>query len=214
MTRLIDFSVLLLLAIGVSGGASSSSTEGWIPLFDGKSLEGWRASENQQTFSVRDGMIVVDGARSHLFYVGTVEGHNFKNFEFQAEVLTKPGANSGIYFHTEYQEEGWPAVGYEVQVNNTHSDPRKTGGLYGVQDVFEAPAGDDEWFTVWFRVDGKRVVVKVDGKQLVDYVEPENPERPSGMAQRLLSSGTFALQGHDPDSVIYYRNIMVRPLPE
>lgn len=214
MTRFIDFLVLLLLVLGVSGGAASKSTEGWIPLFDGKSLEGWKASENASTFSVRDGTIVVDGPRSHLFYVGPVEGHDFKNFEFQAEVLTKPGANSGIYFHTRYQEEGWPAVGYEVQVNNTHSDPRKTGGLYAIQDVYEAPARDDEWFAIYFRVQGKRVIVKVDGKQLVDYVEPENPERPESMTQRLLSSGTFALQGHDPESVIHYRNIMVRPLTE
>lgn len=214
MTRLLCSLISLLLVLGLTGGTFASSTEGWIALFDGRSLDGWKAGENTDTFSLRDGMIVVDGPRSHLYYVGPVQNHDFKNFELKAEVMTKPGANSGIYFHTRYQEEGWPAVGYEVQVNNTHRDSRKTGGLYAIQDVYEAPAEDDEWFTLYFRVEGKRVIVKVNDRQLVDYVEPENPERPRGMEQRLLSSGTFALQGHDPQSVIYYRNIMVRPLPD
>ncbi|MHC4632579.1 MAG: 3-keto-disaccharide hydrolase, partial [Planctomycetota bacterium] len=96
----------------------------WYSLFDGKSLNGWRAGENKGTFTVREGMIVVDGPRSHLFYVGPIENANFKNFEIKAEVMTKPSANSGIYFHTKYQETGWPDKGYEVQVNNTHSDWR------------------------------------------------------------------------------------------
>ncbi len=214
MTRSLLSLACVLLFLAFTSQPLASPEEGWIPLFDGQSLDGWKAGENPDTFSVRDGIIVVDGPRSHLFYVGPVKNHDFKNFEFKADVLTKPGANSGVYFHTRYQEEGWPAVGYEVQVNNTHRDPRKTGGLYAIDDVYEAPAKDDEWFTLYFRVEGKRVVVKVDDKPLVDYVEPENPERPDNMAQRLLSSGTFALQGHDPQSVIYFRNIMVRPLPD
>jgi hypothetical protein len=214
MTRSVLSLVFVLSFAAITPISSASPGEGWISLFDGESLDGWKAGENASTFTVRDGMIVVDGPRSHLFYVGPVRNHDFKNFEFKADVMTKPGANSGIYFHTRYQEEGWPAVGYEVQVNNTHRDPRKTGGLYAVDDVLEAPAQDNEWFTLYFRVEGKRVVVKVDDKPLVDYTEPENPERPDNMAQRLISRGTFALQGHDPQSVIHYRNILVRPLPD
>ena len=184
----------------------------WISLFDGESLNGWRASENKETFSVKDGMIVVDGPRSHLFYVGDVEGHSFKNFEFKADVMTKPGANSGMYFHTEYQEEGWPSKGYEVQVNNSSGDWRRTSSLYAVEDVREAPAKDDEWFTQKIIVRDKRVVILVNGKVQVDYTEPEDPERPDNMSGRLIDKGTFALQGHDPESVIYYKNIMVRPI--
>ncbi|GAB4243552.1 MAG: DUF1080 domain-containing protein [Acidobacteriota bacterium] len=205
--------VLLAIVLGLAGGGRLLAQD-WISLFDGKSLDGWKAAENPGTFSVRDGMIVVNGPRAHLFYLGPVQNHDFNNFEFQAEVMTKPKANSGIYFHTQYQEEGWPAVGYEVQINNTHPDPRKTGSLYAIQDVHEAPARDNEWFTVRFRVQGKRVTVWVNDRQVVDYEEPPNPERPAGMERRLLSHGTFALQGHDPESVVYYRNIKVRPLPD
>jgi len=186
---------------------------GWKSLFDGKTLNGWKASENKESFSVKDSMIMANGPRSHLFYVGPLENAEFKNFELKADIMTKPGANSGIYFHTEYQETGWPNKGYEVQVNNTHSDWRKTGGLYAVEDVNESPAKNDEWFTEHIIVRDKHIIVKVNGKTTVDWTEPEGWEPPSGMSGRRISSGTFALQGHDPKSIVYYKNIMVRPLP-
>ena len=184
----------------------------WVSLFDGQSLDGWKASENKETFSIKDGMIMVDGPRSHLFYVGDVENHSFTNFEFKADVMTMPGANSGMYFHTEYQEDGWPAKGYEVQVNNTSGDPRRTSSLYAIEDVHEAPAKDNEWFTQHIIVKGRTITVMVDGQTMVEYTEPDNAERPDNMKGRLLSSGTFAFQGHDPESVVYYKNVMVKVL--
>jgi len=218
MVRTLTISVLcvLILVAGCqTGNTMSGKADGWISLFDGQTLTGWRASENKDTFSVRDGMIVVDGPRSHLFYTGPVMGADFKNFEFKADVLTKPKANSGIYFHTEYQETGWPDKGYEVQVNNSHSDWRRTAGLYAVDDVRQAPARDDQWFTMHIIVRGQRIVVKVDDQVIVDYTEPDGVSETGypNMPGRKLSSGTFALQGHDPDSVIYYKNIKVKPLP-
>jgi len=185
--------------------------DGWIELFDG-TLKNWKAGTNKDTFSVRDGMLIVDGPRSHLFYVGPVNNANFKNFELKVEVMTRNSANSGIYFHTEYQKDGWPAKGYEVQVNNSHSDWRKTGSLYAVQDVRESQK-DNEWFTEHIVVRGKHVVIKVNGKTTVDWTEPEDWKPPEGMPGRKISNGTFALQGHDPKSVIYYKNVMFKPLP-
>lgn len=201
---------LLALALPIM---AAESKDGWIPLFDGKSLEGWKANENPQTFSVQDGKLIVKGDRSHLFYVGPVQNANFKNFELKAEVMTKPNANSGIYFHTELQPTGWPAKGYEIQVNNTHKDPKKTAGVYGIKDNFEAPAKDGEWFTIYIKVDGKRIVTKVNDKLVSDYTEEESPTRSKEFAGRLLSSGTFAIQGHDPESEVHYRKIEVKPLP-
>src|SRR4051812_36361595 len=96
--------------------------EGWQLLFDGKSLDGWKASETPGSFTVQDGILVVFGKRSHLFYEGPVANHDFKNFELQVDIMTFPKANSGVYFHTEYQQTGFPAKGFEVQVNNSHTD--------------------------------------------------------------------------------------------
>ena len=189
-------------------GATQPDAKGWISLFDGKSLDGWKVGKNADSFKVRDGMIVVNGTVGHLFYMGDVQNHNFKNFALKADVMTFPKANSGIYFHTKYQESGFPKFGYESQVNNSHSDPKRTGGLYNVKDVYEAPAKDKVWYKQEIIVRGKHIVVKIDGKTVVDYTEPNDAD-----AIR-LPSGTFALQAHDPGSKVYFKNIMVKPLPE
>lgn len=188
---------------------SGDEQKDWISLFNGKNLDGWKVGENADAFKVQDGMIIVNGKVGHLFYMGDVKNHDFKDFEFKADVMTFPKANSGIYIHTKYQEKGFPKIGYEVQVNNSHTDPKRTGGLYGVQDVYQAPAKDGEWFTMHIVVKGKHITVSVDGKKLVDYTEPENVK-----GSRRLSSGTFALQAHDPGSKVYYKNIRVRPLSD
>lgn len=204
---------LLALTCVIGAQAAEQPGKQWQSLFDGKTLDGWRASEKPGSFSVRDGQIVVRGPRSHLYYVGEVQRHDLRDFELQLEVMTKPGANSGVYFHTAWQQDGWPSKGYEVQVNNSQSDPKRTGGLYGVQDNYQVPAKDDVWFTMRIRVEGNRVRTFVDGKQIVDYTQPEQLQRPQDMKGRVLSSGTFALQAHDPDSEVHYRNIKVRALP-
>lgn len=209
MKRLL-LSALLALPLMLS---AAEGKDGWISLFNGKDLDGWKANENPDTFKVVDGAIVVKGPRAHLFYAGPVEGAGFKNFEFKADIRTKTNANSGVYIHTEFLPTGWPSKGYEIQVNNTHRDPKKTAGLYGIKDNLETPAKDDEWFTMTIRVEGKRIVTQVNGKTIVDFTEESAPERKGQFTRRVLSSGTFALQGHDPGSEVRYKNIMVRPLP-
>lgn len=197
--------------ISLSAFAQQQS-DGWISLFDGTSLKNWEVGKNAGTFSVENGTIVANGDVAHLFYMGDVKDHNFKNFEFKADVMTTPGSNAGIYFHTGYQESGWPSKGYEVQVNNSHTDWRRTGSLYSIQDVKEVFVKDNVWYTEQIIVQGKRVIIKVNDKTVVDYTEPDNLQRPADMAGRAISSGTFALQGHDPKSKVYFKNIMVKPL--
>lgn len=204
---------MVLACAAKQATGDQASEEGWISLFDGKSLDGWKANENADTFKVEDGEIVVHGPRSHLFYVGSVQNHDFKDFDLKADVMTKAGSNSGIYFHTKYEDTGWPSQGFEVQVNNTHRDPKKTGGLYDILDNFEAPAKDDEWFTEEVIVRGKHVVIKVNGKTITDYTEPENYTPKPNHPGRKFDQGTFALQGHDPMSEVHYKNIRVKPLP-
>ena len=182
-------------------------------IFDGKSLDGWKASDAPGTFTVSDGELVVQGERSHLFYLGPVGNHDFKNFEVKAEVMAKAGANSGFYFHTAWQETGWPDAGFEVQVNNTHKDPKKTAGLYDLKDNLEAPAKDDEWFTLTIRVEGKHVITKVNDKVIIDYVESDDFQPSPKHPGRKIDHGTFAIQGHDPASEVHFKNIRVKPLP-
>ena len=205
--------LLLSLALLSLTSFAADSGDGWQVLFDGKSLDGWKANDAPGTFSVADGELIVHGPRSHLFYDGPVSNHDFKNFELKCEVMAKAGANSGVYFHTKWQEKGWPDAGFEVQVNNTHKDPKKTAGLYDVKDNFEAPAKDDEWFTMTIRVEGKHVITKVNDTVITDYVEPDDFQPSPKHIGRKIDRGTFAIQGHDPGSEVHFKNIWVKPLP-
>ncbi|MCA9118074.1 MAG: DUF1080 domain-containing protein [Planctomycetaceae bacterium] len=195
-----------VLAASVSQLPAEEATadeEGFISLFNGENLDGWKISENGK-WRVEDGKIVANGPRSHLF-----TEQEFKNFHFVAEVMTTPGSNSGIYFHTKYLDSGWPTHGHEAQVNVTHRDPVKTGSVYGVVKLYETPARDNEWWKQEVIVKGRNIVVKINGKVVVDYTEPEGIE-----GTRKLSSGSMGLQAHDPDSVVYYRNLKIRPLED
>lgn len=201
---------LLIFTLLSCAGTQKTSSNKWIALFDGKSLTNWKVGANAETFSADSGMIIVQGKTAHLFYDGKLMDHNFRNFEFKADVMTSPGANSGIYFHTVYQQNSWPVKGYEVQVNNSHTDWRRTGSLYGIQDVKEVYVKDNEWYTEYIKVEGKHVTIRINDKTVVDYIEPDNVTRKKGDEQRVISSGTFALQGHDPKSIVHYKNIMIR----
>jgi hypothetical protein len=213
---------LLAALVCCTVGAAATADEigeGWLPLFDGKSLQGWKASEQAETWRVEDGCLVASGDRSHLFYEGPVGNHDFQNFELIAEVRAEKACNSGIYFHTEYQESGWPEKGYEVQINNSYvgvgkyKELKRTGSLYAVRNIYRNAVPDGEWFAVRIRVAGRRICVWVNDDQTVDYLEPLAPVRPERLAKSVLSRGTFALQGHDPGSRVAFRKFAVRLLP-
>ncbi len=195
--------------------ASLADDGQWQSLFDGKSLDGWKAADHDECFKVQDGNLVAGGGpMAHLFYVGPISNHDFKNFELKIEVKTTPGSNGGIFFHTEPQS-GFLKKGYEAQIDNTHTDKRRTGSLLVIKDIMDtSPVKDDEWFEYHILVLGKRIVLKINGQTTVDYTEPENPERPKGRERRVLSHGQIALQAHDPNSTVYYRNIKVKVLPD
>jgi hypothetical protein len=197
---------LSLVALCCALPALAAEEDGWKSLFDGKSLDGWKINEHKEAWSVEDGAIKAAGDRSHLFYVG--DDKPFKNFHFECQVMTKKNSNAGIFFHTKFQNDGWPAQGYEAQVNNTfNKDPQKTGTLYNTVKVLEAPAKDDTWFKYEIIVKGKHVQVLIEGKKVVDYTEPDDKQ---GTVK--LSEGTFALQAHDPGSTVYFKDLKVKRL--
>ncbi|MFZ9687344.1 MAG: 3-keto-disaccharide hydrolase [Chitinophagaceae bacterium] len=210
--QLLILTTLFFLFSGFSISNSIKQKKRWISLFDGKSFNGWKTSENPETFSIEDGCIKVAGKRSHLYYDGPVLNHDFKNFEFKAQVMTKPGSNSGIYFHTIFQEKGFPDKGFEVQVNNSHTDWKRTGGLYDIKDTRDVFVSDDVWYTEYIKVEGNHVIVKINDKVVTDWIQPADFVPAKNHLNRIISSGTFALQGHDPKSIVYYKDIMVRPL--
>lgn len=209
------------LAAALAAPAVGAPAGGWVNLFDGHSLKGWREAENKGSWKVAGGALLADGPRSHLFYDGPVNGASFRNFELEAEVMTEPGANSGIYFHTAWQEKGWPLKGFEIQVNNTatgegtYRERKKSGSLYGVRNVYKQFLRNREWFTLRAEVRGKNIRIYLNGMMVVDYTEPTPVVFASeNERDRRLDRGTFALQCHDPGSKARYRAVRVRPLPD
>jgi hypothetical protein len=204
--------LLLSLAALSPSIFAADSEDGFVSLMDGQTFKDWKpATENPGTWKIEDGAFVARGPRCHLFYMG--DGPSFKNFELKVEVMTDPGANGGIYFHTRYQERNWPKAGFESQVNNTQSDWKKTGSVYDVASVGFAAAEDRKWWTQHIIVEGNTITVKIDDKTVVQYKEPPGAQ-PGSEFERKLGSGTFALQGHDPKSIVRYRNIRVKRLPD
>ncbi len=188
---------LLLLGLAFQAPSLRSEEEGWKRIFDGKTLKGWKASENPESWTVEDGAIVGRGQRSHLFYME----EECENCEFKATVKINKGGNSGMYFRAQFGP-GWPK-GYEAQVNNSSKDWRRTGSLYGIVDIKEQLIPDDTWWTQHIIADGNRIVIKVNDKVVVDYVDEQNRH----------TKGYLALQQHDPESVVHYKDIMMKKLP-
>jgi hypothetical protein len=202
--------LLSLVVASMSHAVLAQTEEGFVNLADGKTFNGWKpATEHTNTWTVEDGAFVAHGDRCHLFYVG--DEKPFKNFELKVDVMTGPHSNGGIYFHTKYQEVGWPTNGFECQVNVSHGDWKKTGSLYDVANLGNTPAKDNEWWTQDITVQGDKVTVKINDIIVLEYTEPPGAQ-PGKVFTRKLDSGTFALQGHDPKSVIRYKNIRVKRL--
>jgi len=191
--------ILLLLA-------SFSANAQWTDLFNGKDLAHWKISENPTSFRVENGELIVEGNRGHLFY----DGQTSKNFEVHARVKTYPGANSGLYVCTAFLENDWPKQGYEIQVNNSHTDWRRTASVYGIQDTKETYVKDGEWFDLNVIVQGNHITTKINGQIVIDYTE--SAERSNGTDPRKIQAGTIAIQAHDPKSKVAYQQIQVRNL--
>lgn len=207
----------LILALFFVASCTSQS-DSYVSLFNGQDLKGWKPTAGMDSYKVSDGILRVNstGKGEHLLYVGSGD-EKFKDFELIVVSKAEPDSNSGIYFHTDgtsRHKAGWLHFGYEVQLNCTEKEKRKTASLYGVQDLAVSPVDESKWFELRIRVKGKHIQVWADGKKVVDYTEPDNVERTANRAGRFLSSegGYIALQAHDTKSVWYFKEIKIRKL--
>jgi hypothetical protein len=172
---------------------------------DGK-MVGYSAKVKDGTlvplWRVENGILIGSGPASHLFS----ERGDYHNFQYRVEAQINDGGNSGQYFRTQFGP-GFPK-GYEAQINATHRDKIKTGSLYfpQVKEVLvlnDAPHKPDEWFTQEVLATGNHILITVNGKKTVDYKDSKNTH----------TQGHFALQGHDPGTVVKFRKIEVKELP-
>lgn len=204
-------SLLCLLMMVVAGvgiaGAAEPGDEGFIPLFDGKTLDGWEKVGNQDSvWEVKNGAICGSGPASMLV---CTKGP-YKNFRYRAEIKINDKGNSGMYFRT--TRKSTFTDGYEAQIDSTHADPIRTGSIYGFCHVYKRLVEPDTWFkyeimvrdTVWRGKPVTKIKVTVNDDELYEYHD---------FAQN-WKDGYFAFQQHDPGSRVEIRKAEVLPLEE
>ena len=214
MTRFFLISALLvsvvLLAQSGPGAAEEKKDDKWAPLFNGEDLKGWKTHpKDKAKWDVKEGILIGSGEAGHLFS----DRGDYENFRYRVEAKINDKGNSGQYFRAIYGPS-FPK-GYEAQINSTHRDPVKTGSLYPAFDPeLKGEARDkililkqlhkpDEWFTQEVTAIGNHIVIKVNGEKTVDFVDAKNTYK----------KGHFALQQHDPGTVVQFRKIEVIELP-
>lgn len=216
LTKALQILVPLVLTM------TSGFGQEWETLFNGKDLSGWRANVMPESFTVADGAIRVHAPAesAHLFYVGDrKEGiEKFRNFVLEASVRSEPGSNSGIFIHTDMSTRDKAlhlAKGYEIQLNSSAKEARKTGSLYAIVDLAKSPVDESKWFQMRITVVDKRITIHLNDQLVVDYTEPDKAERPPERAGRLLAAegGGIALQAHDPKSTFYFKDLRIKRLP-
>jgi hypothetical protein len=210
--------------------AADDKDEGWVPLFNGKDFTGWKMvnppafvgvtkdrkekGKDEPTpgkeftlWQVKDGLIVGGGPASHIFTEIEAE-----DFHYRVEAKINDKGNSGQYFRTKF-EGGFPS-GYEAQINATHSDKIRTGSLYpdgrtklgefrkDICVMNDAPHKPDEFFVQEVIAEGAHIQIFVNGKKTVDFTDPNSTYK----------KGHFALQGHDPGSVMTFKKVEYKPI--
>jgi hypothetical protein len=211
----VGFILPALAALGLlgavqAGGEKKNADEKWVQLFNGKDLTGWKTHpDDKAKWEVKDGNIVGTGPAGHLFS----ERGDYENFRLKFEVKINDKGNSGQYFRATFAKAFPP--GYEAQINSTHGDKVRTGSLYAdFRDkfsaeekkkmlVFDQLVKPDTWFTQEVIADGNHIIIKVDGKTTVDFVDEKNRH----------TKGHFAIQQHDPVGVVTVRKVEVIELP-
>jgi len=219
-TLLLAFGILATVqAVTVAQLTDEMKRDGWVSIFDGKTLEGWKANETYAGFKVENGAIVGFGNKNHLYYM-----EELKNFELKLDIMTNKGCNSGVYVKSQWQDANWPTTGFELQVNCSQSDPVKTGSLYDIIKLYKAPHEDDEWFTMHIICKGNTLECRVNDKVLYTYVDPMEGaagRQPQGgqtpaitpRNKKISQTGYIALQQHDPGGTPQFKNIFIKKLP-
>jgi hypothetical protein len=228
---------VLVAALAFGPLASADDSAGWVQLFNGKDLTGWKMfpkpnpeikdltekknadgkvvayegtvkGKTVPLWRVEDGCIVGGGPSSHLF----TDRDDYADFHYRVEAKINDHGNSGQYFRTAFGP-GFP-TGYEAQINATHGDPVKTGSLYPdprttlknfrkeISVLDTAPHKPDEWFTQEVIAVGPKVTILVNGKKTIEWEDPEYRYK----------KGHFALQAHDPGSIMTFRKVEVKEI--
>ena len=208
---------LLLTAISLFTFASAMAAEdeGFKPLFDGKTMDGWHNPSKSGKIEVVDGEIHLTGDKK--FFV--VTDKKYSDFIFEGEILLPEGkANSGFMFRA--HEEPGKVYGYQSEVDG---DPKRkwSGGLYDEgrrqwfispkrgdkksEEAFRERAGDafkrNDWNTYHITCKGNKITIAVNGVVTTDIEDDMD------------ASGVIGIQHHGEKGQTYkFRNLRIKEL--
>jgi hypothetical protein len=191
-----------------------AAESGYTSLFNGKDLTGWKVGGNPEAFKAENGMIVANGVggAAHLFYDGPIGDHAFQNFDLKVDAAARYRSNGGVYVMTKFVPQGFPTDGFEIQVNNSHTDRIRTGSLYHVVDLSNIPAKDDEWMPMEIVSRANTITISVKGQEVIRWTQPADWPGAYDTPNRRIAPGTIAFQAHDPYSVTAYSNVRIKLL--
>jgi glucose/arabinose dehydrogenase/type 1 glutamine amidotransferase len=187
--------------------ADCTPKTGYRPIFNGKTLDGWKQAGPGQ-FTVADGELHTEGGMGMLWY----QAKELKSYSLKLDWKMAGDDNSGVFVGFPASDDPWSAVtnGYEVQIDATDAPERTTGAVYGFQSADLAardrvlrPPG--QWNTYEIRVQGERLQVFLNGVKINDFTNTD--------PVRSLKDGYIGLQNHGADDQVSFRNIQLRELP-
>ena len=150
-----------------------------------QALNKWKIENNtvnSSTFELRAGQSAM--------YEGDINGGSFKNFGFKAHVTHSEGAKASLWIHSDANFE----KGYSIFIGKPADDHRRSGSLASVRNLYRPSSSS---FDLEVKVEGKRIVVMIDGRRVVDYLEPAAPYRTAVNAAQLLSSGPIGFRAEN-----------------
>jgi hypothetical protein len=213
--------VILLASIApcrAEGQGDSTSSPDWRPLFDGRSLEGWE-HVGPGKFVVEDGQLHTEGGMGLLWYSREKLGNCVIRVVYKT---ANERSNSGVYIRiADRPKDPWFAVhhGFEVQIADQGGEGRGTGSIYTFAKAAAKPAKPGDWNTLEITLNGNHVSTKINGVNVADFdstsLKPETTDTTGeGDPARgpRPDSGYIGLQNHDEKSLVYFKDVSVRPL--
>jgi hypothetical protein len=208
MTMKKSFILLATLTLALAAPAfAADSEDGFVPLFNGQDLTGWKLRNPKGTASwtVKDGALVND-VSGGKHGTDLVTEKKFWNFTVRYEFLVPDNSNSGFYLRGRH----------EIQVLGDYKGGKPSkgsnGALYGVKepDVFASKPAN-VWQTAEATIVGHNITVMLNGKKIHDNVECK---RPTGaeIDNKVTEPGPIFLQGDHGN--VSFRNLRIKELPK
>ncbi|MDC2957790.1 ThuA domain-containing protein [Streptomyces gilvifuscus] len=181
---------------------------GYRPLFDGTTLDGWKQAGPGAFEPDGDGTLTSSGGMGLLWYAAS----DFSAYSLKLDWRTAGDDNSGVFVGFPPSDDPWSAVdnGYEIQIDATDVPEKTTGSVYGFQsadlnkrDRALNPPG--EWNTYEIRVEGERLRVWLNGVKINDFTNTD--------PARSLADGHIGIQNHGADDQVSFRDIRIKELP-